>query len=392
MARPKKIASFQTWNDLPLGIIQQRHPFYVLDATRTPQVTTGTGKYPGYGLSVNRAPSATTAAAMRVRFPSTGILNNGSGSANANKALFQWAGWVRFNTVANTLAAQPVIGIGSSATAATVFSSIIGILNNTTNGLNLLFPTNLSAIGTSPIMVAIQLGVYYWIDVRLYCDNTAVAADRVKATYRISGATVADNVSVTLIAGTSPNNVTDSWLPFSSTSFDYSLSVQTMSAVSGADADWPPGFTTGTANSAVSGANTLPEMKPQQFGKLTADADGSIIQWQSSAPGVDNYVAATNGTDFVQALQSDETDLYKFVPPVGVTLANVNAVKYRLQTNKYMSVLPSMKDTAADPLQTGNGVVDRGIGALSMIVEQGKDDTAWTDASIRAAEFGQTSV
>lgn len=390
MATPNFIKDFVGFDAMQTGIVVQDFPHYVIGATYAPQITTGTGKFAGQGLSCNRAPSTTVGVGIQRQFPSTSVMINTPNTSDpANKALWQWSGWLRIDTIAATLAASPIVSLTSSGSASTAAIPLIGVLNNTSNGLNLVFPTNMSSLAslaTSPTLVAIQTGLYYFISIRI---TSGMATSQIRASYVVSGATIVDNGTITMTATPTGTNPVNRWQQHSSTNYTYTLDDVTVQTVNGTDADWPGGFTDEVPNLPV-GAGDMPVMTPRRVYLASATANGSINEWESSNSEVPNYQAATNGVDFVQATDSGQTDLYKFTVDAGAT--DILAVNYNASSNKYLSVNPSLKYTSAGSQVDNPGVPQKGSNRILTVVEQADTDTPWTVASFEAAEFGQISL
>jgi len=376
----------------PVGILTQNYPVYTPNATYTPQITAGTGKFSGQGLSVNRAPSATFAVGMQREFASTGRITNtvtaGAG-ANAEKSLFQWSGWVQLNTVATTLAATPLISLASSAQGTGNRIPLFGVLNNTTAGLNLVFPTNYSSFTTGPVLVAVQTGLYYFVSVRV---SGAVASNTLQTTVVVSGATIRDNLATTYSAAQfNAGSIVNRWQTENSTSVTYTLDDVTMQQVDGTSPLWPAGFTDGVANLPVQGANDMPLMPPVRSWLRPLDSNGSVNQWVPSAA-IPNYQAAASSTEFVQATDSGQVDLYKFDPTTTPALTGIKAVQITETSAKFLSVNPQLKYEAADATTTNFDVVSKGTQRIIAVKEQGASDTEFTPATLATLEVGNISL
>lgn len=376
----------------PVGILAQNYPNYVPNPANAPQISAGTGKFNGQGLSCNRAASATFAVGFQREFQSTGLITNTvtAGAANnAQKSLFAWSGWLRVDTVAASLAASPIISLTSSALANTTNLPLMGILNNTTNGLNLVFPINYSSFATTPVLVAIQTGLYYFIVIRV---SGAVAANTLQTSVTVSGATIRDNLATTYSSNLFTTNTINRWQGHTSTAVTYTLDDASVQEVDGTSAAWPSGFNAGEANLPVSGANTMPLMLPARSYPLPLSADGSITQWTSSASGVPNYLAVSNGTDFVQATDSGQTDLYTMNPTTTPAMTGIRAVQITETSEKFLSVKPVLKYAAADATTTDFDVVSKNTRRIIAVKEQGAGDTAFTPATLATLETGNTSL
>ncbi len=376
----------------PVGILAQNFPNYIPNPANAPQITAGTGKFNGQGLSCNRAASATFAVGFQREFQSTGLITNTvtAGAANnAQKSLFGWSGWIRLDTVAASLAASPILSLTSGALANTTNLPLMGVLNNTTNGLNLVFPTNYSSFATSPVMVAVQTGLYYFVTIRV---SGAVAANTLQTTVTVSGAVIRDNLATTYSSNLFTTNVINRWQTHTSTACTYTLDDCPMQQVDGTNPAWPSGFTSGEANLPALGSNTLPLMTPVRSYPRPLTANGSINQWETSAAGVPNYQAVSNGTDFVQATDSGQTDLYLFNPTVTPAMTGIRSVQITETSDKFLSVKPVLKYAAGDATTTDFDVVSKNTRRIIAVKEQGAGNIAFTPATLATLETGNTSL
>lgn len=375
----------------PVGILAQNFPNYTPNAPYTPQITAGTGKFSGQGLSCNRAPSATFSVGFQREFQSTGTITNtvSAGAANnAQKSLFAWSGWIRINSVGNNLAATPIISLASGSLANTTNLPLMGLLNTSANGTNLVFPTNYSSFATSPVLVAIQTNQYYFVVIRV---SGAVAANTLQTSVTVSGAVIRDNAATTLSSNIFSGNVVNRWQEHHSTNAVFELDDVSMQEVDGTSTLWPAGFTGSDANLPILGSNDMPLMAPARSYKLPVNANGSIIEWDPSNPALPNWENASNGTDFVQALDSGKTDLYKFDPTVTPPLAGIRAVQITETSEKFLSVNPQLKFAAADPSTSDFDVVAKNTKRIIAVKEQGAA-AAFTPATLATLEVGNISL
>ncbi|MGE8451275.1 MAG: hypothetical protein ACN6OP_11785 [Pseudomonadales bacterium] len=374
----------------PVGILAQNYPNYCPNPTYTPQITAGTGKFGGQGLSCNRAPSATFGIGFQREFESFGTIVNtvtAGAAANNQKALFQWSGWIQLNTVVATLAATPILSLAAGTVANTTNLPIMGVLNNTSNGLNLVFPTNYSSFATSPVLVAVQTGLYYFVSIRV---TSAVAANTLQTSVVVSGATIRDNLATTLSSNLFSGNIVNRWQEHHSTACTFTLDDASAQEVDGTSSLWPAGFTTGAANLPVAGANDMPLMPPVRSWPRPLISNGSVNQWESSSG--PNYQAAASSTEFVQATDSGQVDLYKFDPTTVPALSGIKAVQITETSAKFLSVNPQLKYTAADGATTNFDVVSKNTQRIIAVKEQGSGDAAFTPATLATLEVGNVSL
>lgn len=382
----------------PVGILAQNYPNYTPNATYTPQITAGQGKFGGNGLSCNRAPTTTFAVGFQREFASTGTITNtvtATAAANNQKSLFGWSGWIRLDTITATLAATPIISLTSSAVANTTNLPLFGVLNNTTNGLNLVFPTNYSSFATSPVLVAVQTGLYYFVSVRV---SGAVAANTLQTSVVVSGAVIRDNAATTLSSNIFSGNIVNRWQEHHSTNAVFTLDDASIQQVDGTSTDktgallWPAGFTSGVANLPVTGSNDLPLMPPVRSYKVPLNANGSITQWTPSNTGLPNWQNAASDTDFVQATNSGQTDLYKFDPTENPAMTGIKAVQITETSAKFLSVNPQLKFAAGDGTTTSFDVVAKNTQRIIAVQEQGAGNVAFTPSTLATLEVGNTSL
>jgi len=383
----------------PTGVLAQNYPNYTPNPTYTPEITAGTGKFGGRGLACARAPSATAGIGFLREFQSTGVITNAvTAGQNAQKTLFAWSGWVRIDTVAATVAATPMVFLTSSSLAPTATANIIplfGILNNTTNGLNLVFPTNYSSFATSPVLVAVQTGLYYFVVVRV---TGATAANTLQTSVTVSGATIRDNLATTLSATTFNTSVINRWGEIHSTAFTFTLDDCTMQQVDGTSVDrngtllWPAGFTDGEANLPAQGSNDMPLMPPVRSFPMPLNANGSVSQWTPSDSGKQNWECAASDTDFVQATDSGQIDLYKFDTSLFPDIQNIKAVQITETSEKFLSVNPQLKYQAADATTVNFDVVGKNTQRIIAVQEQSASDTPFNLTNLALLEVGNVSL
>src|SRR6202012_6011073 len=120
----------------------------------------------------------------------------------------------------STQAADVIVGLGSAATPLSGGIGFLGLSYSTTAGLNLLFPSTLSAVITSPYTFAIQPNTYYWVSIAI-----SFAAGVWTATYAIGGTAIQTNVSITwpadyFTAGQFANTIRFAASRIASTSYD----------------------------------------------------------------------------------------------------------------------------------------------------------------------------
>ena len=383
MATPNFIAAAEGFDIYTDGVIAQDWPWFTGTAANTGQITSGTGTFTGKSLTMNRGATALTLG-QTYQFPNGGTFQRNNTATNG-KSLYGINFWIRIDAVQATLAGSNLLYLTSSANTAQVLP-LLGILNNTTNGLNLLFPSTVASIATTPYMMAIQTGVWYWISIRFAVYPNA----QLRATYVVNGIPIQENVALAFATDPISTNVCNR-LAFmgGTTNVTYSMDDLVIQAVNGSMSTWPSGFTTGTPNDPA--INDLPLLSPRRIYAIPANANGSVTEW-TPTNGLPNWQAATQAGESVEALDAELTDLYKFDVPPTATLTDVVGVVARASTNKYLSVTPTMKQTAASAQVDSPGVVTKNTSRFISVQEQTPDNQAWTTALIEGAEFGQKSL
>lgn len=384
MSTPNVLKASEGFDIYPDGVMIQDWPWTVSGGgATTPTVASGAGVFGGKALSFNRG--TTYAEALRYRFPSTGMLIRNN-ATNAGKSVWGYNIWYRCDTIPTNTVVNTITSLGTSANAAQLMP-ILGLSNTVANGLQLAFPSTVANLTTSPYQMAIQTGVWYWISIRFVVFPNA----QLFASYTVNGIPIQDNVPITFGSDPFSTNIVDQIVMFGGGVLGtYSEDDFVMQTSSGADADWPPGNTAGTANNPT--INSVTNLTPRRIYAIPITANGSITEWTPSDPLLENWEAATQTGESVEALDADQTDLYKGTVPGGATITDCIGVVARASTNKYLSVQPSMKETAAGAVVNNPGVVSKGTARFISVQEQTPSNTVWTPTLINDAEFGQTSL
>ncbi|MNL35576.1 hypothetical protein D3C87_1576170 [compost metagenome] len=134
----------------------------------------------------------------------------------------------------------------------------------------------------------------------------------------------------------------------------------------------------------------MPLMPPVRSWPRPLISNGSVNQWESSSG--PNYQAAASSTEFVQATDSGQVDLYKFDPTTVPALSGIKAVQITETSAKFLSVNPQLKYTAADGATTNFDVVSKNTQRIIAVKEQGSGDAAFTPATLATLEVGNVSL
>jgi hypothetical protein len=382
------MAAAEGFDKYSTGIVGANFPWFPGVTANTAQITAGTGAFPtgtpNNALSMNRGATALTQG-LTYQFPSNATFQRNNTATNG-KALFAFNSWVRVDSAATTIAASNLLTLTTSTNTALAVP-LLGISNDTTNGLNLLMPSTVAGISTSPYRIAIATAVYHWMTVKFAVYPNA----QMKASYYIDTIPIQENVSITFGSDPLSTNIMNRLGIWSgTTACSWSLDDMVIQCVDGSDPTWPSGFTGGVPNDP--NLTDLPTLTPRRIPKLTATADGSLTQWTSDDGTTPNWEAATTSGHFVQAADSGLTDLYKFEVPAGIVVSDCTGIIVSANTNKYLSVEPATKDNSGASLVNNPGLVSKGVSSFQTVLEQTQANQTWTTALIEGAEFGQTSL
>lgn len=383
MGTPNVMKAAEGYDIYPDGVMVTDWPWTAVGTTTTPQIVSGAGVFGGKALSFNRGAAFTEG--LRLRFPSTGmwIRNN---ATPAGKSVFGFNTWFRQDTLPTNTVVNPLMYWGTSASAGQALP-LLGISNTVANGLQLAFPSTVANITTSPYQMAISLNVWYWLSLRFVVYPNAQCF----ASYTVNGIPIQENVPITFASDPMSTNVINQ-IVFNGGGVAgfYSLDDTVIQASSGADADWPAGFTSGAPNNPT--INSITNLSPRRIYPIPITANGSASQWTPDDPLLQNWEAATQQGHSVEALDADLTDLYKATVNSGDVITDCIGIVARASTNKYLNVEPATKDSSTDPQVNNPGVVSKGTAKFVSVMEQTQGNQPWTTALIQGAEFGQHSL
>lgn len=384
MGTPNVMKAAEGFDIYPDGLMVQDWPWTTQSAgTNTPQIVSGAGVFGGKSLAFNRGTAFSQGIAYR--FPSTAQWMRNSASPSG-KAVFGFNTWFRQDTLPANTTVNSIITWGASANLGVVLP-LLGISNTVANGLQLAFPSTVASIATSPYQMAISLNVWYWLSLRFIVYPNAQCF----ASYTVNGIPIQENVPITFASDPMSTNVVNQiYFNGGTPSGNYSLDDMVIQASSGADADWPAGSTSGTPNNPTMASIT--NLTPRRIYPIPVTANGSVNQWTPDDPLLQNWQAATQTGHSVEALDADQTDLYKGTVGASDNITDCIGIVARASTNKYLNVEPATKDNAGATQVNNPGVVSKGTAKFLTVMEQTQANQVWTKALIEGAEFGQHSL
>lgn len=363
------------------GPIKTEYPWRRGGTNNIPTITSGMGAFESTkGLTFNTGTGHTVGAYYTI--PNLGTYGGTNGSAASDKHLFGLNFWIRINSVLPSLSNTAILGRNNTR------FQYLGISNNASEGLSLLFPTTMnttSGVTSAPLKMSIELNQYYWVSLRFSFNN-----GEFRGSYAVNGIVVFDDVVIT--PNSSNYAVTQELCMYGNNAqFNYSLDDLVIQSSNGSLMDWPAGFIAGVPNKAQ--LSDLNLVSPRRIFLANAISNGSVNEWESSNPELQNFEAVTSEDAFVEALNSDQTDLYKFqVDNNGVTVNDVLAVTARFNSNKYRNVEPSVRGSVESPIIHNPGVSTKGAKLNISVQETAPDGTKWTVEKIEQTEFGQHSL
>jgi hypothetical protein len=380
MAVAQFIAAQEGFDIYTSGNIPANYPWFVTDSTKQGQINASAGAFGGGALTFpTTGAGSSLASGFEYQFPSTMSMIRGN-TANGGKGAFAINGWLNINTMSvgsGTLLALGTAGVPGS------FYPLLNISNSSTGGINLQFITNINTPTSAPYNFNIQLNTYYWIQLQFsyYSPSSTASAAVLQATYTINGTAVQMDIPVTWSADSFSGAQIANRLKFYCSNFiSYFWDDLVIQAVSNADTNWPLGAGVNPTPEA------LPSITPRRIYAIAATANGSLVQMTPSGA-QPNWQSATDttGANYVTATAIGQTDTYKWNAPA---MSDIRAVSIRGNSNRYQNLNGSFKTSSGGTLtqMTTNNGPSRYIG-----IAETDGTSAWTTASINAAEFGQTS-
>lgn len=375
------IKEFDGLDHIPSGTLTTQFPWYQLNAPASGVITDDAGAFPlSKGLVFSAGTSLVQANAMA--FPGNSLLMRNNTTPNG-KSIHGVGMWFKATDTAANYNPIALISLGTSYSTSAI--PLIGVRNSPADGFKLCFATNLTTFTNAPVMVDLQLNTYYWIYMKFSLTPNA----QLVGSYYINNIPIEENFVMTLTSdplSTYPCNR----LVFSSnsTNVKYMVDDVYVQSVSGADTDWPAGFTGDVPNDPVLADFSV--ITSRRVKSIPIVADGDVIEFTPSDPLMENWEAAISDTEYVQSTERGQTDVYK-VDPSAVALRDVNAVKFQAKTNTYFSLTSAIKD-GSNPVDDGVGVINRGGDKISYILEKDANDQDWTNVTITDTQFGLKSL
>lgn len=380
MAIPQYMVAAEGFDIYPSGALAANYPWFVTNTNLRGQIVANDGAFQGNALTFPTSGAGSTlASGMEYQFPSTMQITRGNTAAGGAGA-FAVNGWLNINTM--TAGSGSLLAIGTAGAPGSLFS-LLSISNTATGGTNLQFPTNINSPSSAPFNFNIQLNTYYWIQLQFayYSTSTTASSAVMKASYTINGVALQLDVPLTWSADVFSAAQPANRLKFYASNFiSYFWDDLVIQSVSSADSNWP------LAGGVNPTPETVPSMPARQITVGTAVSNGSTVQMTPSGT-EPNWQSATDptGDNFVTATSAGQTDTYKWTTPV---TNDVRAVVIKGNSNRYSNVEGSFKTSSVGTLEQ----MTTNFGPSRYISLSENDGTnAWTQTSIEAGEFGQTS-
>lgn len=350
----------------PAGSVATNYPWVKKNAAGG-SITAAAGIFGGNALQFSGGTVASETY-LEYMFPSTMQLQRNNTNAGG-KGLFAVSGWINNITVTQN-GDYPLIGIANTTDA--TFYNLLGVRSDAT-GKSLMFPSNFNNISSAPITFPVQSGPM-WVNLRFAYSQGGV----IFASYYINGYYKTTSVQLGWTVDSLPSPGSANKLKLQSgQNVTWQLDDLIVQNVSNADSNW---VIAGT----IPRVTDIPTLPVQQIYNSSVISNGSSVQWQSSSTAA-NYLAATNGTDHVIA---DSTllaaDLYKWsgTPATSIVGTVLRGSTTSSNVNAIQKVGSSLND--ASVISVGN---NRFIG-----ITENDGTSAWTAASIAAAEFGMEEI
>lgn len=374
------VAGLEGFDIYPSGALAASFPWFITNSALNAQINTTAGAFGGGALTLptSGAPSSLTSG-TEYQFLSTMQMVRGN-TAAGGQGVFAISGWLNVTTM--SAGSGTLLGIGSSLNTALAYP-LLNISQNSTTGLNLQFITNINSPTSSPYNFNIQLNTYYWVTMSFayYSTSSTASTGTLLATYTINGATVLADQPVTWSADTFTTAQPLNRIKFYGSSFiSYLWDDLMIQSVSNADTIWP------VAGGSYPTPETVPNIPARRIYNLAVSANGSVTQWTPSGS-EPNYQSATDttGANYVTATATGQTDTYKWTCP---TVTDVRAVAIRGTSTRYQNIVGTFK-TSSTSGQTNMTTNNGPTRYISFAETDGTNP--WTQTTINAGEFGQTS-
>jgi hypothetical protein len=374
------VAGQESFDIYSSGSLAASFPWFITNTALNAQINTTAGAFGGGAITLptSGAPSSLTSG-TEYQFLSTMQMIRGNTAAGGQGA-FAINGWLNVDTM--SAGSGTLLGIGSSSNTGVAFP-LLNISQSTTSGLNLQFITNISTPTSAPYNFNIQLNTYYWITMAFafYSTSTTASTGTMYATYTINGATVLQDQAITWSSDIFTTGQIMNRLKFYGSNFiSYFWDDIMVQAVSSADTIWP------VAGGSYPTAETVPNIPARRLYAIPATGNGSVDQWTVSGT-EPNWQSATDptGANYITATAVGQTDTYKWNCPA---VSDVRVVSLRGNSNRYGNVEGTFKTSST----SGQTNMTTNYGPSRYISFAETDGTnPWTQATINAGEFGQTS-
>jgi hypothetical protein len=363
------VVAAEGMDDYAAGAIGNVFPWFQTNSAAAGQIVADAGAFGTNALSFTAG--AVNQSGMELQFPSTmQVLRNQS--AAGGTGAFGVSCWIEIGTPVVSNDTDILLAIGPSSAESEALP-ILGLTNSSGSGLSLVLPSTTANLTTSPHLLSVSPNTYVWIGVYFSYKPTGVLT----ATMCLAGSGIFQDVSVTFSTDIfSAGQLINRLKFYQAVTGPWSVDDVCVQAVSSADAIWP-------APSSLA-PELIPQWTPRQISFATATGNGSVDQMTPSGS-EPNYQSATDqtGANYVTATAINQVDVYTF----STAASDIKAVIYRGASTKYnnLSAVQNVSGTTSVM-----GVTEAGPNEFIGISEN--DGTnAWTDASIAAAGFGQTS-
>jgi hypothetical protein len=368
-ATPEFVAHAEGLDIYSVGAIGNAFPWFETNSTYQGQIVAGAGAFGGNALSF--AASGANASGQELQFPSTMQLMRSLATAGGSGA-FGVSAWIEIGNPVVTGNIDTLLALGTSQASGEVFP-ILGLTNSGTAGLNLVLPSTMASLSTSPHLLALTPNNYLWVGIYFSYKPTGVLT----ATLCLAGSAIFEDVTVTFATDVfTAGQIVNRLKFYSATTASWTIDDIIIQAVSSADAIWPAPTTLAP--------ELIPQFSPREISLATATGNGPVDQMTPSGS-ESNYQSATDptGANSVIATAINQTDLYTF----STQATDIKGVVYRGASPKYnnLSAVQYVGST-----QTTMGVTSSGPNEF-IGVSENDGTNPWTAASFAAAAFGQTS-
>jgi hypothetical protein len=373
------VAAVEGFDIYPNGTLPANYPWFITDSTKAAQINLTAGAFGGAALTFpTTGAGSTLSSGTEYQFPST--MRMIRGTTNGNMGVFSVNMWLNINTM--TTGSGTLLSMGTAGIPGSIMP-LLNVSQSSSAGVNLQFVTNVNSPTSSPFNFNVQLNTYYWIQLQYAYYSTGAAATTgvLLGSFSVNGTSFLTDQPITWSADVFAAGQVMNRMKFGASNFiSYFIDDMVIQAVSNSDANWPLG----------AGVNPTPESIPAMSARRvfvgTATANGSLTQLTPSGS-EPNWQSATDptGDNFVTATAAGQTDTYKWTAPA---LSDVRAVVVKGNSNRYSNLQGSFKTSSGGSLVQMN----TNFGPSRYVsISENDGANAWTQTSIEAGEFGETS-